>query len=424
MFARKLAVALMMSVILLLTTSLASSQEEINLNFTQWIPPDSPRASVFVAAAEEYMAQNPNITIEFNFIPFGDYITTLPLRLSGSNPPDGGWLLESSAPTWVESGILADMGPALRSDENYNFDDLTPGAMGLWVDDEAVYGVPFSTSPLILIYNASIFAEASVPNPNEMLEAGDYTWENLAENLRLVKEATGSDGFQSINGAMYSGERVWQTLTPIIRSYGGDAWNEDNACLMSTPETVEAIELVHRMIFEDETFEQPGQSIDFYSGGVAILMGQLSRVAPLAEADFDWDIAPMPTGPAGQANVIGQAAFVIFRNSPNQDVAVDFLSYLTNAENALAMAEFFPPIRQSVLETDVLLESNPTIDPASMLAAVIEPLADARVNPVHSNYPTIDLTSRPIFDSLWNPDADVQSVMDEMCNSIQPLLNQ
>jgi len=54
-----------------------------------------------------------------------------------------------------------------------------------------------------------------------MIEAGDYTWENLAENLRQVKEATGADGFQSINGAMYSGERVWQTLTPIIRAYGG-----------------------------------------------------------------------------------------------------------------------------------------------------------------------------------------------------------
>lgn len=401
-----------------------AQDEPVTLRFTQWIPADSPRGEVFVAIGNEYTEMNPNVTVEFTFIPFNDYTTTLPLRLSGSNPPDAGWLVENVAATWLASGVLADVGDALRADPDYDFDDLSAAAMGLWTDGDAVYGVPFSTSPFLLIYNRDIFEAAGVDAPDVMIANGEYTWENLAEALRVIKAETGFVGLESVNNALYTGDRVWHTLVPVIRAYGGDAWDSDNNCQMNSPETVEALEFFHSMVFADETVEQPGQLVDFYSGNVAVLMGQLSRVAPLADADFGWDIAPMPEGPAGQADVIGQAAFVVFHNSPNRDAAIDFLRFLTNKENTLRIAEFFPPIRASVLETDVLYEANPTILADSMRTAVIEPTLNGDVLPTHPNFPTIDLTARAIFDSLWRPDADVQAVMDEMCGAIQPLLNQ
>lgn len=401
----------------------AQDDEDVTLTFTLWIPPTAPAMEQFAAIADAYTELNPNVTVEYDFIPFGDYTSTLPLRLSGSNPPDAGWLVENVAATWLDSGILANVGDVLRADADYDFDDLAPPAMGLWVDGDAVYGVPFSTSPFIMIYNRDIFEAAGVDAPDVMIENGEYTWENLAAALRVVVEETDNHGLETIDSGLYSGERVWHTLIPAIRAYGGDAWDEDYTCRMNTPETVEAIELFHSMIFEDRSVEQPGQVIDFPSGNVAILMGQLSRVAPLADADFDWDIAPMPAGPAGETTVIGQAAFVVFNNSPNRDTAIDFLRFLTNPENTLAIAQFFPPIRASVLETDVLLDANPTVPSDSMRTAVIEPVLEGRVLPTHPNYPTIDLTSRPILDQLWQPDANVAAIMDDLCGAIQPLLD-
>lgn len=396
----------------------------ITLRFTQWIAVDSPRGEVFTDIANEYSAMHPNITIEYNFIPFNDYPTTLPLRLSGSNPPDGGWLVENVAPTWLDSGVLANVGPALKEDADYDYSDLAPAGMELWIDGDEVYGVPFSTSPFLLIYNRDLFDAAGVDTPDVMLANGTYTWENLAAALATITNETGTVGLQSVNGALYTGERVWHTLTPMIRAYGGEAWDSNNNCQMNSPETVAALTLFHQMIFTDGSVEQPGQAIDFYNGSAAVLMGQLSRVAPLADASFAWDIAPMPAGPAGTADVIGQAAFVVFTNSPNQAEAIEFLKFLTNEENTLRIAEFFPPIRASVLETDVLLMANPTISPESMQTAVIEPTLTGRVLPAHPNFPTIDLTARPFFDTLWTPDADVQATMDGLCEAIQPLLNQ
>jgi multiple sugar transport system substrate-binding protein len=396
----------------------------VTLRFTQWIPVDSPRGEVFTAIADEYNSMNPNVTVEYNFIPFNDYPTTLPLRLSGSNPPDAGWLVENVAATWLASGVLADVGPALRADAEYDYADLAPAGMELWLDGEAVYGVPFSTSPFLLIYNRDLFEAAGVDTPDVMIANESYTWANLADALRTVTAETGVVGMQSVNGALYTGERVWHTLIPIIRAYGGDAWDSNNTCRMNTPETVAALTLFHQMIFTDGSVEKPGQAIDFYNGTAAVLMGQLSRVAPLADASFAWDIAPMPAGPAGSADVIGQAAYVVFTNSPNREAAVDFLKFLTNKENTLRIAEFFPPIRASVLATDVLLSANPTIDPESMRTAVIEPTLTGRVLPAHPNFPTIDLTARPFFDTLWTPNADVQATMNALCEAIQPLLNE
>lgn len=409
---------------LLLPTAVFAQDQAVTLRFTQWIPADSPRGQLFVEIANEYNALHPNVTVEFDFIPFADYVTTLPLRLSGSNPPDAGWLVENVAPTWVNSGILADMGAAVRSDAEYDYADLAEAGMGLWVRDEAVYGIPFSTSPFLLLYNRDLFAQAGVDTPDVMLEKGEYTWENMAVALATIVEETGIVGFQSANGAMYSGERVWHTVIPMIRAYGGDAWDENNTCRMNSPETIAAMELFHSMIFDTNAIERPGQAIDFANGGAAVQLGQLSRVAQLTESTFEWDIAPLPAGPAGQADVIGQAAFVVFRNSPNPDVAIDFVKFLTNKANTLRIAEFFPPIRASVLATDVLLEANPTVSADSMRTSVIAPTLMGRVLPAHPNFATIDLISRPYFDRMWTPDADIPAILNEMCGAIQPLLNQ
>ncbi|MDI9641570.1 sugar ABC transporter substrate-binding protein [Geitlerinema splendidum] len=414
----------LMLIMFLLPMTLYAQGESITLRFTQWIPADSPRGQLFVEIANEYNALNPNVTVEFDFIPFADYTTTLPLRLSGSNPPDAGWLVENVAPTWVNSGILADMGPAVRGDAEYDFADLSEAGMGLWTSGDAVYGIPFSTSPFLLIYNRDLFAAAGVDTPDVMIANGEYTWENLAAALATIVEETGVVGLQSVNGALYSGERVWHTIIPMIRAYGGDAWDASNTCQMNSPETIAAMQLFHSMIFDTNAIERPGQAIDFANGGAAMQVGQLSRVAQLADATFEWDIAPLPSGPAGQADVIGQAAFVVFRNSPNPEAAIDFVKFLTNKENTLRIAQFFPPIRASVLETDVLLEANPTVAAESMRTAVIAPTLTGSVLPAHPNFATIDLTARPFFDRMWTPDADIPAILDELCRAIQPLLNQ
>ncbi len=423
MISNKKRLVVLFFTLMLMVINVAAQDNPIVLRFTLWIPVDSPRGELFAEIAEEFSAANAGVSIQYDYIPFADYTTTLPLQLSGSNPPDAGWLTENVAPTWVQSGILADLSASLLADEAYDFADLAPSAMELWRSGDPIFGVPFSTSPFLLIYNRDLFEAVGVDAPDVMIENGAYTWENLAVALKTIREEAGVAGLQSFNGGLYSGERVWHTVIPLVRAYGGDAWDADNTCTLNSPESVAGLQVFHDMIFTDRSIEAPGEVVDFYTGSAAVLMGQLSGVGPLAEASFDWDIAPLPDGAAGRASVVGQAAFVVFNNSPNRDTAIEFVKFLTNKENTLRIARYFPPIRVSVLETDVLLTANPTIAAKSMKAAVIDATLSGRVLPSHRNFPTIDLTSRAYWDQLWSPDADVQLVMDEMCAAIQPLLS-
>lgn len=399
-----------------LSSSAAWAEE---LRFTVWTGSEA-HLSMLNGIAESYKAENPDVTVKFETIPFGDYVQKITLQLAGGNPPDLGWLLESSAPTFTDAGVLADVSNTLKNKEDYAFDDLSPSAMGLWQDANAVYGVPFSTSPFIVYYNKSLYEAAGLESPDVLAGKGEWTWDRLKQDAAALASAeNGVWGFQSVDGQGY-GSRVIHTLIPIIRSHGGNAWS-NGQCGLSSDKAVEAVSLYHDMIFKDKSAVPPGEQGDFFTGNAAMTMTQLSRVSKLKDADFDWGVAPLPSGPAGEASVIGQAAVVAFAQGKQTELAADFLAHMTNAENVAIMAKFFPPARKSVLDGDAFLSSNAAVTPEQM-TIVANGIASGAVAPAHVNYPQIDAAMRPKFDALWKPDADVKATLEDVCKAVEQLL--
>ena len=409
---------------LIISTALASGvigagavAEE--LRFTVWTGSEA-HLKMLNGIADAYKETHPDISVRFETIPFNDYVQKITLQLAGGNPPDLGWLLENSAPTFVSAGVLADVSETLKSSPDYDFADLSPSAMGLWQKGDAVYGVPFSTSPFIVYYNKSLYEKAGLEFPDTLAAKGEWTWERLkADAAALKNKDAGVWGFQSVDGQGY-GSRVIHTLIPIIRSYGGYAW-KDGQCGFASEEAVKAVSLYHDMIFSDLSAVPPGEQGDFFTGNAALTVTQLSRASKLANVSFEWGIAPLPSGPAGEVSVIGQAAIVAFEKGEQKELAADFLAFMTNKENVGLMAEFFPPARQSVLDSDAFLTSNSAVTPEQM-AIVGKGIATGQVAPGHVAYPQIDSAIRPKFDALWKPDADVKSVLDTVCSTIKPLL--
>ena len=402
-----------------LTGTLASASAAEELRFTVWTGSEAHLA-MLNGIAESFAETHPDVTVQFDTIPFGDYVQKLTLQLAGGNPPDLGWLLESSAPAFVNAGVLEDVSDTLTAADDYNYADFSKPAMGLWTKDDAVYGIPFSTSPFLIYFNKTLYDEAGLETPAERAADGTWTWEQLKSDAAALRNAdTGVWGYETVDGQGY-GARVMHNLMPIVRAYGGEAWT-DGACTLDSPESAEAVQLFHDMVYADQSTVPPGEQGDFFSGNAALTMTQISRVTKLADVGFDWGIAPLPSGPAGEASTVGQAAVVAFAQGKNKEVAAEFLAHMTSAENVAKMAEFFPPARVSVLESDAFLSSNPAVTPEQMeiVAAGIE---DGSVLPSHERYPQIEAASRPDFDALWAADADVPAVLARLCDDIDPLL--
>jgi len=414
-----------LALLVLSATTLVSAQDNVNLVFTFWIPTDHVIVETALGPiADAYMEAHPNVTIQYEFIPFADYEGTIATRLSGSDAPDAGWIVERNGPAFIASGVLYDMGSALRGDADYDYADFSEAASSQWLDGDAVYGVPFSTSPFITIYNASLFEAAGLDTPAELYASGDWTWETLRESAKAIADATEAWGFVGTDGGagMYQNQR-YATMLPLLRAYGTDII-ADNSCVANSEAAVEALTLLHGMVFDDQSSVPPGDETVFWSGDVGITFGQISRLSNLDEADFDWGIAPMPSGPAGESPVIGQAAITVFNgpNNSHQDIATDFVRFMTTQDGVAQMAPFFPPARLSVLNSEAFLTSNPRVSEDDMAAVIVPAIANGTVLTSHPRFPEIELTGAAALDTLWMPDADVAAAMDLYCQSITPFL--
>lgn len=391
------------------------------LRFTIWSG-NQAHLDMLNGFAETFRATHPNVEVKLDVIPFGDYVEKVTLQLAGGNPPDIGWLAEATAPTFIEAGVLADMAPALVGDAAYDLADFSKSALSLWQRGDAIYGIPFSNSPFVTYYNADMFAAAGLETPDTLAARGEWTWEKFREVARVITESQpkGVYGYEQSDGEGY-GARLWVSITPMLRAYGGDAWNSQGECLLDSPGSVAAMSLYHSMIFEDKSVTPPGERADFFSGQSAMTVTQLSRAAQLQGATFEWGIAPLPSGPAGHASIVGQAALVVFNNSAKRDLAIEFAKHITSEANVAIMAQFFPPSRDSVLNSEAFLNSNAIVSPEDM-KIIADGIRTGTVVPSNPNFPQIDAAARPVFDQLWRADADVPAVLSQICQTISPLL--
>ncbi len=398
-----------------------ASKDPINLRFTTWTANEA-QLKVLNDIAADYKTKNPNVSVKIESLAFDDYPARLSVTLAGGDPPDMGWVVENVAASWIKAGVLDNVAAKLKGDSAYNFDDFSKGPMGFWVRDDATYAVPFSTSPFFVIYNADLFKAAGIDNPQEMIAKGAWNWENFAKAAKTITEKgeKGTYGYSGIEGGNMFGPNLWTTITPYIWSYGGDLWSADYAtCKLNSPESVKALQFLQQMVVGDKSAVPPGDTVNFANVKAGMTFGQVSRIGPLKDVKFQWGIAPMPTGPAGYKPTIGQAAIGVFRagNPKNKAAAQDFLAFITNKDNVTKMAQFWPPARKSVLATDAVAKNYPSLDPASIKAAVTDSINNGAVVPSHPEFAKVDLALRPSFDKIWSKDANVQDLMDQACKA-------
>lgn len=397
----------------------ALAQEDVNLRMTIWSANEA-HLEMLNEIADGFAAENPGVTVTFDSLPFDSYTTTLTTQIAGGNAPDLAWILETTAADFVNSGALAPLNDAFAATEGYELEDVTEQATALWRADGELYAYPFSTSPFALFVNNDLITEAGAQTPAELIEADEWTWDNAIDIAATVAD-TGANGL-IVRDFNY---QIWQNLASIWRGWGADPWSADGAtCTFADPEMVEAMSFIHSAIFETGAMPGPGESVDFFTGDAAMTITQISRASLLPQGDdaFDWDLVPLPAGPAGEYAVIGQAGIGAFQMGSNVDTAVKFLAYLSNPENSAKLAQYFPPARQSLLNAETLGATNPLLTPEQLETVVIGGITNGVVLPGHAGFAEIQQVMRAELDALWLADADVQAVLTSVCNRIAPML--
>lgn len=401
--------------------SIESEEPEgpVDLRMTVWST-NEDHLALFDEVAAAYIEDHPDevASVTFESIPSADYTAALRTQIAGDNPPDLAWILEANAPEFIQSGALVDLSATFESTPDYDLDDILEAPLELWRDGDGLYAYPFSSSPMATFVNLDLLEEAGQPSPEELESEGRWTWDSAREMAAAVASETDATGLV-VRDFEY---RQWNRLAEIWSSWGAAPWSADGTqCTFDSPEMVEAMTWIHDTIFVDEAMPAPGTSADFFAGESAMTLTQISRASAL-DGSFEWDVFPLPEGPQGQVNVIGQAGVGALAGGDTPEIAADFLAHFTNRENAAQLGQFFPSPRESSLNAETLAAANPLMSEEQLQAVVVDAVDGAVTLPSHRNAGEIMERARVLLDEMWVPDASVEAVLQDVCAGLDPLL--
>jgi multiple sugar transport system substrate-binding protein len=393
--------------------------EPVDLTMTVWTN-DEVVLELFQDIAADFRAQDPRMgELTVQSLPFEEYVGQVTTQLQGGDPPDLGWVVESSLPAFVESGALLEIGEDLRSDEAYNFDDVLPNTLSGVSQDDSIYGFPFANGAQPVVVNTTLFEQAGVDNPVDIYERGEWTWDELARVSReLVESGEATYGFD----IPQFGFSNYTLFTPFMKATGADAWPGGSECGYDSPESQAAVEFLRTMMFEDGSYPLPGETSSFPTGDTGMYLGAPSTLNQLTEAEFEFELLPQPEGVNGDDPFFGQAAVVVFADGENTEVATELLKFITNEESSAELFRFYTSPRQSLLSPEAVVEANPLMSEAGAERAIVEPLQTAEQVDFPVRLPELQSAIRPVMDGLWQPEADVAAVLAEACSVADPIL--
>ncbi|MDQ0340558.1 multiple sugar transport system substrate-binding protein [Caldalkalibacillus uzonensis] len=397
----------------------SNNTETVELTFSVW--GNEHHVAMYEELLEEFYEDHPHIKVNIESYPHADYQQKMSVLAAGQELPDVGWVAERMVPQFVENGILRDV-TEITEDPEFDFEDFYPSTLELWQHDGKLLGFPFSTPPMIMYFNKTIFDEAGVKTPNEHAEEGTWTWEQFEETAKAISSGEGANRIYGAN--LWIDWTNFATVLSHTWSAGGEIFNEDmTEFKWNSPEGIETFKMLQRMMFEDKSHVPPGENIPFETGRVGMFTFMYSYIANVRGIDdFEWDIAPLPSGPEGTAPLLGQAGLVAFEGSEHPEAAMELLKFLASKKGIQAQSQFFVPPRQSVLESDefVNVPNNPPRE--SIERALLNEMDNGRIYPLHKDWTQIESIIVSGFDELFSQSATPEEILQKMENEINPIL--
>ena len=345
------------------------AMDAVEIRFTYYA--DGNEADVMQGLLDGFMAENPEISVVLDVVPYATIDEQLPVQVETGEGPDMARITNFGA----YSGQLLDLRGHLADAAFYeaNFPAPILSALGYG-------GFPDAFTVTAPYVNATLFEQAGV----DMLGEG-ATWAEWTEATKAVAEATGVQYAISIDrtGHRYAGPALSMGATLIdadgnftVADLGAFAevikgWHDDGI----TPSEVWLVG------------DSLNNCIDFFKSGdlVMCMSGswQINGLASDVGDAFDWIVVPNPTGDGGSTGVAGGSAVVAFGDTEHPEAVAKLMEYLVQTENysAFSASTMALPAHTGAAAAGVDFQT----DDASVLGALaaftaeVPKLADAAV---------------------------------------------
>lgn len=388
-----------------------ASSGPVEITFMAWGAPEE--LAVWQKIADEFHAANTNITVKMDVSDWDSYWTKLDTLYAGGTPPD---VFAMDAPLyldWQSRDVLLNLQPYINKTSGF-LDNFYPQTLQGYKVSDGYYGLPRDFQTIALFYNKDMFDAAKVSYPT-----ASWTWDDLraaAKQLTLDKNGDGKTDQYGFSCDLWDMELCW---SEAIWAYGGQVINADyTKTLLGEPQALQAWQLFHDMMFVDKTMpdtiaagEYGG---DLFQAGVVAMwpMGHWA-IPGYAEVEFQWDVVPMPKGPAGQATSVNSAGFVVAKATKNPDAAWKFIQFSLSKEGQTSLTEMglAIPVLKSVAESPVFLQAK-VGDRTINQQVFLDSLQYAHLKPIFKGYTLWADAIGNGMATIWTGEAELSSTLD------------
>lgn len=288
---------------------------------------------------DEYMKENPNVTIEVEALDDEAYKTKFKAYASGSQMPDlvNVWGQPGFLDEVMEAGLLTELDPDDYTD--YNF---LPGSLDGFSKDGKLYGLSRNTDVMCFYYNQKMFEDNGWEVPK--------TYEELLDLADKVRGA----GLQPVS--MFGGDK-WSLYIYIhdieeqldgsgIMAKTNDAIkNHDFSDPTFKQATDLFVEAVDRGLFQNgfesndggtaKNLFTNGQAAMYYTGSWEMSMVTDQDIPDEIRENIRVFLMPVPEGGKGDATTITAwhgGGYAVTESAANKEEAIKLLNYMFRPE--------------------------------------------------------------------------------------------
>jgi trehalose/maltose transport system substrate-binding protein len=353
------------------------------------------------AAAERYMAANPDVTVEVVDTPdFVEDRLGVYLQLFEAQSPEGDiFQIDVIWPGDLATHFvdLYEYGAAEVAGEHF------PAIIENNTVDGALVGIPWFTDAGLLYYRTDLLEKYGY-------DSGPSTWEELEEMAATIQEGEREDGNEDFWGYVWQGNAyeglTCDALEWVYSNGGGTIVSPDKVITVNNPAAIAAVEMAADWV---GTISPPGvtgfgeeDARGVWQAGNAAFMRNWPYAYSLGQADESaikdlFDVSPLPAGDAGRsAATLGGWQLAVSKYSENPEVAADVAMFMASADEQKIRATegSFNPTVMSLYEDADVLEATP------FFGSLYDVFINAVARPSTATAPNYAETSRIFFSGV------------------------
>ncbi|WP_192458890.1 ABC transporter substrate-binding protein [Musicola keenii] len=296
-----------------------------------------------------FQQQHPDKQIELLKLPYANLYEKLVISLRENASAYDLMLMDDSwSPEFAGNGWLQPLPESVQSK------DFIPAVLNVSRVPEnsgPAYSLPVVGNVAMFAYRQDLFDKYQLNAP--------ASWDAVLNDAKTLQQH--EPGMAGVVFRGMKGNPIVSGFMPMLWAYGGDVIKDGKATL-DTPQALQALNTLKAL----KAFAPTG--VDVYNAADVRQAMEQGKAAMAIEVWPAWaatlddatksnvvgkmTLQPAPGQAVGPSPMLGIWQMAIAKNSPHSELAQQFLSYLTSAENqkALALELGLPPTRRSVYQ--------------------------------------------------------------------------